>query len=146
MKHVRKASHQLGIALLEVMLSISVIAIILVMATRFFYVASNNNKANTVISQIGALLASCDTWRGGSGDVTDLSIGTLAEAGLLDNFPGLHGSGSSAELKTPWGNAYALSSDGTQVQISVNLPHCGAVSQAFPGSTCRDGSFQYSFQ
>lgn len=146
MQHQSSLSKQQGIALLEVMLSISVIAIILVMATRFFYVASNNNKANTVISQVGALVAACETWRGASVDTTDLSIADLGDAGLLDHLPGVTGTGKDVSMKTPWGDTYSVSSDGLQITINVSLPHCGSVLQAFPDSTCHDGSFHYSFQ
>jgi len=146
MHHQSPLFKQRGIALLEVMLSISVIALILVMATRFFYVANNNSKTNIVISQVGALVAASETWRGASIDTSGISIGELGDAGLLDNLPGVTGSGKDISMKTPWGDTYSVSSDGLQITINVSLPHCGAVLQAFPNSTCHDGSFRYSFQ
>ena len=43
---MKKITKQLGISLLEVMLSLSIIAIILVMATKYFFVA---NRSDTTI-------------------------------------------------------------------------------------------------
>ena len=139
--------HQLGISLLEVMLSISVIALILVMATRFFYVANNNNKVNMAISQIAGLDAAIHSWKGGSLDYTDLSIQELFKAGELTNFPGVSADGN--ELYSPWGQkkysvAPAAAGGGAVITVDIDK-YCGRLKKAFGTHGGCDGSnFTYT--
>ncbi len=147
---------QLGISLLEVLLSLSIIAIILIMATRYFFVASNNNKTNTTISQVGALVAAAHAYKGATANYANLSIQTLAQAGQLANFPGFDDTNNS--LLTLWGGSITIASSGDKsefAEITVNLPDenkCQTILRAYPDastgnvtSKCLKSQFTYTF-
>lgn len=57
MEKIKFNLKQKGISLLEVMLSLAIIAIILVMATRYYGIASLSNKLNTGSSQASEIKA-----------------------------------------------------------------------------------------
>ncbi len=140
---------QRGISLLEVMLSITVIALILVMATRFFYVASNNNKVNTAISQIAGLEAALYSWKGANLTYEGVNIDKLFEAGELVNFPGSAEDGGKEVLYTPWGTSeYSVeSAEGGTAVIRADMPNCGVVQKAFGDrATCDNNAFKYSVE
>ncbi len=136
---------QAGISLLEVMLSISVIAFILVMATRFFHVANNGSRINAAISEVGALETAARNWRGANATYDNISINTLYNAGMLDSYPGIQNNGGSAIFKTPWGGQYNITATETGAKISTHIPNCGSLPQAFPGAACQNGNFEYEF-
>lgn len=144
-----------GISLLEVLLSLSIIAIILVMATRYYFVASNNNKINTTVSQIGGLVAAMHSYKGLDADYANISIQTLYDAGQLTNYPGLSVLGNAATMKNLWGKAITVASTAEGAMIRVILPShsiCLAMEKAFPNSleagihsSCEDNAFTYEF-
>lgn len=142
-----------GISLLEVLLSLSIIAIILVMATRYYFVASHNDKVNTTVTQVGGLIAAIHNYKGIDATYeygTDMS--TLAHAGQLSNFPGYDGKSS---LSTLWGGAITLSTTATIATLKVELPDeatCLTLLRAFPSDTnnnilsrCDGRTFAYAF-
>jgi len=95
--HKRK---QRGIGLLELMLALAIIVILLVMATRYFLVASLNEKVNTMISTVGGFQASLNCYQGSKVGVTlyEMSkVGCLASQ-LWDN-----ASETSIVINGPWG-------------------------------------------
>jgi type II secretory pathway pseudopilin PulG len=142
---------QLGISLLEVLLSLSIIAIILVLATRYFFVATNNNKINTAVSQIGGIVAAVHTWKGINTSYDGVSVQVLYDAGQLENFPGLdNNTASSVALKDLWGDEYSVTpaADDNHVTVTVTLPdtgNCEALKNAYDGATCNGTSFSYTF-
>ena len=141
--------NQLGISLLEVLLSLSIIAIILVLATRYFFVATNNNKVNTAISQISGIIAAIHTWKGINTSYTGVSVQVLYDAGQLANFPGLDDATISAvKLKDLWGDEFNVTpaSDNNHVTITLTLPdagNCEALRNAYNGATCSGTAFSY---
>lgn len=147
---------QLGISLLEVLLSLSIIAIILVMATRYFFVASNNNKVNTAISQVGGLIAAAHNWKGirtsfAPGN-TSISISTLYTAGQLESYPGLDipSGGGAATLSDLWGDPFSIepTDNDKKAKITVTLPttgNCKALENAYSGAECSGSTFEYTF-
>lgn len=94
---------QQGIGLLELMLSLAIIAILLVMATRYFLVTSYSQKLNQVTQEMAQLKGAVYSWKGGNadyGDATDISDKLIAQ--------GLVASGDIKEdngvktIVTPW--------------------------------------------
>ncbi len=81
MKLIRK--NQNGIGLLELMLSLGIIAILLVMATRYFVVTSRNEKVNRAVSQINSVIAGVGNWKGSKPNYANLSVTELNKYGLL---------------------------------------------------------------
>lgn len=135
MKQLKGRAKQLGISLLEVMLSISVIALILVMATRFFYVANNNNKVNTAISQVAGLEAAMYSWKGANLSYEGIDIESLFAAGELVNFPGASESKDGKQvLNTPWGKSQyvvAANEDGGASISATQIRNCEVLKKAF---------------
>lgn len=141
---------QLGISLLEVMLSISVIALILVMATRFFYVTSTNNKINTAISQVAGLEAAMYSWKGSDLSYEGVSIQALYDAGELTNFPGASAESEGAVLYTPWGTSQytvkAKTGGGAEI-TAQDVPNCPALAKALGDrASCDETSFTYDVE
>lgn len=141
---------QIGISLLEVLLSLSIIAIIFVMATRYFFVATNNNKVNTSISQVGGLVAALHNWKGIKPAFTGASIQALYDAGQLENFPGLNDSSTAnVSVNDLWGDSFSITSAvENKVTISVTLPNkgnCQALANAYISAICNGATFNYTF-
>jgi type II secretory pathway pseudopilin PulG len=143
--------------LLEVLLSLSIIAIILIMATRYFFVASNNDKINTTVSQIGGLIAAGHNYKGAGTDYAGVSIIALGQSGQLTNFPGFDD--KTNRLTSMWGSEYAIEPVKlgalSLAKITVVLPDiatCIAINRAFPddgnahiSSSCNTNTFTYIF-
>ncbi len=76
---------QIGIGLLELMLSLAIIAILLVMATRYYQVASFSEKVNQDINLIGNIEAAANRWKAIYGDYKKItSIQDLIDQGMQD--------------------------------------------------------------
>ncbi len=128
-----------AISLLEVLLSLSIIAIILVMATRYFFVASNNDKINIARQQVGSLVAAINSWKNQNPQYTsDLTIAQLSHDGFLANSRSL--SADKSTLYDPWGDQLNLTvSQGTGAQISLRLPKesdCNSLQNSYPDGSC----------
>lgn len=147
-----KASLQRGISLLEVMLSLSIIAIILVMATRYFFTASQSQENNQFMSQVATLQAQIGSWKAGRGDYTGIAIANVA--------PTTSPAWDGTNLKNPWGNNITVvaTTSNSGYKISSPMPsqaqcesfqgrfppiHSGAVVDTQPGSYCNTGTFTY---
>ena len=86
MKRLHFSTKQQGISLLEVLLSLGIIAIVLVMVIKYFFVANRNDKISTVRQQIGEVVSAIESWQSGHtayGDTLSLSIGTLSDQGFF---------------------------------------------------------------
>lgn len=122
---------QKGIGLLELMLSLAIIAVILVMATRYFQSTSQNQKVNQATSDVQAILAAFTNFRAGnpSGecDIDDLQ-GFLPRSWAGETEGG--GAATNVGAKAnPWGSAYTASCDsGNPNNIEI------AVENMAPGS------------
>ncbi len=116
---------QSGISLLEVMLSLSIIAIILVMATRYFFVASNNSNVNKLRGQIGTVVSALQEYRNQHPNYVALTgMDTLIAQGFIAQTADVDvGAGT---LSNPWTNPITLTPGGnpvgTNVMISTDLP------------------------
>ena len=130
LNHVRQSNRvkQQGISLLEVLLSLSIIAIILVMATRYFFIASNNNKINTAREQIGSVIEAVHSWKGQNPTYSSgtLTIGNLIEQGYLTLSSSVEqAADGNSTLYGPWGQAIQLTAPaapGDPVTVSLTTP------------------------
>ena len=147
---MKKITKQLGISLLEVMLSLSIIAIILVMATKYFFVANRSDKINTVRQQIGEVIAAIESWKSEHPTYSDsptLTIGTLSQQGFLAKTNLMSNSGTAnATLNNPWGYRISIDNVGdNSVMVKTNLPganDCRALRNSFPDAQpCNMGQF-----
>ena len=67
-----------GIGLLELMLALAIIALLLVMAMRFWGTTKRSSDYNAATTDMGHLIAGIQTWKGNATDYTNLSLSSLA--------------------------------------------------------------------
>jgi len=136
----RRNKLQRGISLLEVLLSLSIIAIILVMATRYFFLASDNDRINVTRQEIGSVIAAVQAWKGQNTQYSSsLSISQLYTDGFLTKSNSLDTGASTAKLYDPWGDIISLTGKTTYVEISIPLQkkkYCTALKNSYPYATC----------
>ena len=71
-----------GIGLLELMLSLAVIAILLVMATRFFGVTQRAQELNHAAKDVAFMMAGVHNWQAGRSNFSGISMADLMAQGL----------------------------------------------------------------
>lgn len=73
-----------GIGLIELMLVLTVISLIIVMATRYYQTAERSRKVTQAISQVNAVVAAAQRWRlGKSGFDNTMTVAVLVAQGML---------------------------------------------------------------
>jgi type II secretory pathway pseudopilin PulG len=113
--------NQRGIGLLELMLSLSIIAILLVMATRYFLQANEQQKINNAISQFNGIAGAEACYFQSSSPpkyVTDFS--TLISANCLP--AGIGGSTGEGIGVNPWGGNIKISSTAPLTIVMSSVP------------------------
>lgn len=119
---------QRGVGLLELMLSLAIIAILLIMATRYYQSASQSQKVTQTASDIQALMAAAANYTASDPNAT-YSIDDLASAGLLPPKWGL------ATTSNAWGFGYGATNSSTSggniivTVYSMPLSACNALNQ-----------------
>lgn len=145
-----KLRNQKGISLLEVLLSLGIIAIILVMATKYFFVANRNDKINTVRQQVGEVISAIESWKSEHAtyaDTPSLSIGTLSDEGFLANSSLMVNPGTpNATLNNPWGYSITITNvSDNGADITTTLPgtnECRSLRNSYPDAqNCTSGQF-----
>jgi type II secretory pathway pseudopilin PulG len=115
MKSMYKGSWlQRGIGLLELMLALAIIAVLLIMATRYYQSTSQAQKVNQAAQDIQAIIAAVANFRAGDPN------GTFAITDLSGFLPSTWASPPATD--NPWGGSYtaaAVASLPTQVAITV---------------------------
>lgn len=89
---------QRGIGLLELMLALAIIAILLVMATRYFITTSRSEQVNRAVNQIGAINGAVSNWKSSRVDYTGLDAKALNDIGAI---PAAEWNGTA--IVSPWG-------------------------------------------
>lgn len=135
-----------GIGLLELMLSLAIIAILLIMATRYYQSASENNKRNQAVDMFSAVNGAVQTWKidqlapSTGGSSTTFSINTLVSEGYL---PPSYGKGTGV---APWGGDISIiSPSGGVYQISMgSIPKdsCPAVCNRISSTIASAGALK----
>ncbi len=119
----KKFNKQAGISLLEVMLSLSIIAIILVMATRYFFVASNSSNVNKIRNQIGTVVSAIQQYRNQNSNYAGLTnIGILITQGFIAKTADVNT--KDGTFSNSWTNLITVApgSGNTTAVISTTLP------------------------
>ncbi len=126
MKKFSRQLKQAGISLLEVLLSLAIIAIILVMAMQYFTTASNTQKLNMVRTFIGADMAAIQGYGINNNGFGTLDWPELVMKGYLSrdtkSLDCSSSDSSSCGQKTPWGEDVDINVNGTTVTLSIPLP------------------------
>lgn len=102
---------QRGIGLLELMLSLAIIAAIILMATRYFTQASEASKVTQSTEIIATLINASYKWVEGQPNFSDISIQKLVDDKILPP--------DWANKKDPWGKLLTLKPHGNNNQIRI---------------------------
>lgn len=124
MKTLSKQLKQAGISLLEVLLSLGIIAIILSFAVQYFVLSSNHQKLNIVRNFVGSDMAAIQSYGINNSGFGNLNWDALYSGGYLSANKGFscESDGSSCSQVTPWGSNVSLVLEGSNVIITVPLP------------------------
>ena len=153
---MKRKIYQAGISFLEVLMSLTIIAIILVMATRYFFVANNNDRINEARQQIGSVIAAAHGWKNQNPQYSADSnfLSTLYNDGFLAHSNSLTVSGkvpgAIAKMYDPWGAPISVTSSSNGVTITVSLPKhsdCVSLKNSYPEGSCtnQSGGFALKF-
>jgi prepilin-type N-terminal cleavage/methylation domain-containing protein len=119
---------QAGISLLELMLSLAIIAVVLTMATRFYTQANQNQNLNNAVSMVNGIVAATHTYRLNVSTTGKPTITELITAGQLpSDFGGTN----------PWGGAMTLTWPTTGTQGSVVFGSIPGGDDATKGGACK---------
>jgi prepilin-type N-terminal cleavage/methylation domain-containing protein len=132
---------QKGIGLLELMLALAIIAILIVMVTRYFGKASQSQKLTVTASQIAELYQALHHWKTSGVTSVPPTLATLAEKGLITK--------QLAEGSTPLGKLTLTGSTTAKIETG-DLAVCTAMEEKVPegvDKTCgTDGSLELTFK
>jgi len=137
---------QIGIGLLELMLSLAIISVLLVMATRYYMSTSLNSRINQTLNSVLGLPAAAECWLGSSsntsGNYTGFDLSIIAGADKC--FPSNMVSGKL--LVTPYGN-FSVSSKASLVCVAIAIPNLEEAKQLAAklckGTTITKSTFYY---
>lgn len=121
-----------AIGLLELMLSLAIIAVLLIMATRYYSSASSSQKIQAGVDQVNAVKSAMQNYAnaGMNSEYTSATIGSLVQAGYLpSNFLS---SASASTAISPWGGVVKLTPSTTYFEVSMDTQDestCQAVEQ-----------------
>lgn len=110
----RAIRSMVGVTLLEVMLVLSIVALIILMSVRYYQATSNASQTEQVIGLIQALTASADNLAMGS-------AGGYSNA-TTSNITSLSG---SSVLVSPWGGSITISGQ-SPTSYSITIPNAPA--------------------
>lgn len=105
-----RRSKQSGISLLEVLLSLSIIAIILVMATRYYKSAQQSQQLANAVSMIGGIVTAQTQYASANNNAYAPDLKTLSDAGYLPKNFGTD----------PWGKQITLSAASPGYTINMS--------------------------
>jgi type II secretory pathway pseudopilin PulG len=137
-----------GIGLLELMLSLAVIAILLVMATRFFGVTHRAQELNHAAKDVAFVMAGVHNWQAGKGNFSGISLQELAAQGLLpdditnDGFLPAWGGCESAKVTIQSGGLHAAHVEIAMRDISLGI--CQGLQSRFSSADQRNSMIKFS--
>ncbi|QLH41638.1 MAG: prepilin-type N-terminal cleavage/methylation domain-containing protein [Coxiellaceae bacterium] len=148
---LKRLRSQQGIGLLELMLSLAIIAILLIMATRYYNVAYQSEKVNEGAAQINNLVGALANWKADQPNYSNLvsstssdAITTLSDRGLVTS--------QTASKTNPWGTSISLTVDtsGNFVTFEQTIPKTACLSLADKfasySATCDSSSGKFSMK
>lgn len=127
---------QRGISLLEVMLSLAIISVILVMATRYFGIAGRGSRINQTIALVGEIKQGTQRYVMDGNDPSKATLQNLADNGYISQ--------ATANITTnAWGGAFTpkFGSPGTLTLEGLPNPDCGILAKdlSVTASKCSAG-------
>jgi len=105
-----------GIGLLELMLALSIIAVLLVAATRYFKSTDSSRKVNAAVDILQVVINASEDWRTTNNNYADISLAALQKQGLLPgNTEWTESSGN------PWGGGIKVTTNDSGKTIALTL-------------------------
>jgi Tfp pilus assembly protein PilE len=110
---MKKVSTQVlakGIGLLELMLSLAIIAILLIMATRYYQSASTNQKINQAVDMFAAVKGGVRNYYISNGKTFPTSVAKLVQSGYLPTsyLDGDKSTATTSANVNPWNGSLAV--------------------------------------
>lgn len=127
---LRSFRNQKGISLLEVMLSLAIIAIILVMATRYFGIASSSSKVNQALSEMKEVQGGISKYLNINGNMPP-DLATLAKLNYITQ--------TTATGINPWNGKITMSGTGEVTMDGLPTPECNSLADMLDVA-CEGGS------
>ena len=113
---------QEGIGLLELMLSLAVIAMLLIMATRYYATAHMGEQVNTGAGIVQALTGAAAQYEAGQGNYSGISLGELFDFGLVPQDICNSSTACNGTLTSnPWGGGITVTPTNSNAQIVISL-------------------------
>jgi Tfp pilus assembly protein PilV len=137
----------LGIGLLELMLSLAIIAVLLLAATQYFKTVDTSRRVDTAIKMLQQTISAAEDYKmsSSSNDYSGISMDVLAKRGLI-NF-------ASANTN-PWGGNITVSATTDAKQITLSMTSittgCSQLVDAVKnfgtqGGTCVNNTFSDTY-
>ena len=124
MKNLKTKS--IGVSLIEIMLVISILTIITLMSTRYFYVTRNAQRATEAAETVKYIVAASERWLATNTDYTNLTLQALVDR---DYLPASFDNKNNPS--NPWGGGIIVSGAGNTLTISLtNLDSKGCIAVA----------------
>jgi len=141
-----------GIGLLELMLSLAIIAILLVMATRYYSATTKSQRVDDTIQLLGELETAVNTQIANDGtEYIKINLADLVSNGYL-SAGRVTGGATEPKLKNPWGGEAGFLHESADVKVTLeNVPaqQCKDLSKKFFGgdgtSGCTSGQGTVTF-
>ncbi len=113
LKNLNSRRGQRGIGLLELMLSLAIISVLLVMATRYYKAADQGQKISNAISLVSGIAGAAAQYLS-THPGQEVSLKVLVESNYLPN--------NFLTITSPWGTALELSGKGTVTVTMKAVP------------------------
>lgn len=110
---MKKLKHQTGFGLLELMLSMVIVALLLIMATRYYQSARSNARINEGVSLISSIINAANNIAIGTG-----TYGTMDESSIVPYLPTNEQNGKA--IINPWGGDVTVKGATTSLTITLN--------------------------
>ncbi len=112
-----KLKQQRGIGLLELMLSLGIIAVMLIMATKYYNSTKVQSNVNTAVQNIQAAYAACEASLNDAPDGTLCkNTDTLSKNGYLPV-----GFAGDATSENPWGGTFTIDYSGSPRTVNISV-------------------------
>jgi competence protein ComGC len=111
---------QQGLGFLELILSIAIIVIILIMATRYYILASTAEKMKAAVTEVNIVTTALQQWQTKQPNFKNITLEKLAAQGLL---PNKYYHPAEKKLVGPWGRNlnFTVHNDGAYISITFTL-------------------------
>lgn len=117
---MRKLKRQTGFGLLELMLSMVIVALLLIMATRYYQSARSNARINEGVSLISSIVNAANNIAIGTGDYSAVSNTSIASY-----LPSNAQTGTAGTLNDPWGGTLTVDGKTDPKTLSIKMEGLG---------------------